>query len=30
MDKQLYQDLIQYLTTLIFINSITDKWKTLI
>src|ERR1043165_7633959 len=30
MDKQLYQDLIQYLTTLTFTDGITDKRKTLI
>jgi hypothetical protein len=30
MDKQLYQDLIQYLTTLTFMDGITDKRKTLI
>jgi hypothetical protein len=30
MDKQLYQDLIQYLTTLTFMDSITNERKTLI
>jgi hypothetical protein len=30
MDKQLYQDLIQYLTTFIFMDGITDERKTLI
>jgi hypothetical protein len=30
MDKQLYQDLIQYLKTLTFMDGITDEWKTLI
>jgi hypothetical protein len=30
MDRQLYQDLIQYLTTLTFTEGITDKRKTLI
>jgi hypothetical protein len=30
MDKQLYQDLIQYLTTLTFMDGITDEQKILI
>ena len=27
MDEQLYQELIQYLSTLTFMDGITDKWK---
>jgi hypothetical protein len=30
MDKQFYQDLIQYLITLTFMDSITNEWKILI
>jgi hypothetical protein len=28
MDEQLYKDLIHYLTTLTFMDGLTDKWKT--